>query len=104
MKVLTKSGKKELKFDHLAIWNLKKETGRELFDLIQDIDAENTKDVKITTMYQLLYAAFGEQYDNIEEMLSDLKETEFNNYIEAIGTSVGKLFGENTTDNSENEK
>ena len=95
MKVLMKSGEKELKFGHKAIYRLKKDTGRELFDLISDIATDKMEEMKINTMYELLFAALKDEYKDIEEMLDDLKDSEFNGYIKILGDSVGKLFGAN---------
>ena len=95
MKIKVQSGFKELKFNHRAVWNLQKRTGRELFDLFGDITQAETANLKLTTMYELLFAALSKEYETIEDMLDDLLGEEFQNYIKAIGDSVGKLFGGN---------
>ena len=96
MKVQMKSGMKEIKFGHRAIYNLKKDSGKELFELIGDISPSDINEIKMTSLYDLLYAALKDNYSNIEEMLDDLLDNKFNDYIEVIGDSVGKLFGANT--------
>ena len=93
MIVKMNSGEKELKFGHRAIYNLKKDTGKELFELVDDLVGENISDIKITTLYDLLYAALKPYYENIELMLDDLKDNELESYINAISESVGKLLG-----------
>ena len=91
MKVLMKSGEKKIKFGHRAIYELKEEKGLELFELVEDMQK-----MKITSMDTLVYAELKKDYDSIGDMLDDMIEEQFNNYIGVIGEAVGKLFGESS--------
>ena len=86
-----KSGSKGIKFSHRVIYELKKDQDVELFDLVEDMQR-----MKITSLYTLLFAALKKEYKTIEEMLDDMLEEEFTNYIEVISEAVGKLFGESS--------
>ncbi len=52
--------------------------------------------MKIISMDTLVYAELKKDYDSIGDMLDDMIEEQFNNYIGVIGEAVGKLFGESS--------
>lgn len=87
------SGKKEIRFDHAAIYKVTKMTGREIFDLMQDLDTKEVKDMKLTTIYEMLFCGIKGEYEKIEEMLEDFKPGEFNDYTEKLADSLGKHIG-----------
>lgn len=87
-KIKMKSGEKELKINHLAIYKLKQKTGKDITEYINKMQVGN---VEMTAIYDLLFA--GLKYKSIEEMLEDMEENEFSNYVEQVGKELGLLLG-----------
>ena len=93
MKVLMKSGEKELVLGHREIYNLRKRTGVDIFDWVAEMQR-----FKVNATYELLFSCLQAEYESIEDMLDDIKDEEMKNYSEKLGDLIKKRFGANTTE------
>lgn len=96
MKIKMKSGEKELKFGHKAIYKLEKNYNMKIFDVITKLENAGEGMFDLSMMYEMMHAGLSDDYNNIDDMLDDIESEEFSNYMKAIGESVGKLFGGST--------
>ena len=83
-----KSGEKEFKITHSAIFKYKKLTGEDILESFNYMSDEN---FDIGTVYNVLYAGL-KGYKTIEEMLDDMLEDEFVMYTRAAMMGLGQLF------------
>lgn len=87
MKIKMLSGEKEFKFNHKAIYNFKKITGKDIMTVFEQ--EENT--LTFDMLYNIMFS--GMCYETIEDMLDDMLDDEFQGYIDAITEGLAKLFG-----------
>ena len=108
--IKVKSGIKEFKLDHLAMYNFKKQTGTDI--LSRSIDLELGK-IELEGICDIFLV--GTDYVDMEEMLEDLdfridiepKAGIFGGlkgYVEAIGKEMGLFFGGETENMPQNKE
>jgi hypothetical protein len=95
-KIKMKSGEKELRMNHLAIYRLKKNTGKDIREYVGELQNEN---VEMIVVYDLMFA--GMDYETIEEMLEDIEEDKFLDYVTQMGNELGLLLGVGKTDTTQ---
>jgi hypothetical protein len=79
---------RELRINHMAIYKLKKNTGK---DIISYVKGFESGEIEITAIYEMLFAGLS-GYKTIDDMLNDLEDGEFSNYAEGVTKELGLLF------------
>ena len=94
MKIQLKSGERQFKFSHKAMFKAEELLKRPVMEIVNEMEQGK---MAMGDIYKLLFAPLVDKYKDIDAFLDDLNDGDMTVYIELLSESLGLLFGGNTT-------